>query len=93
MGEALQLQRLDRGFCCVDGQADLEFLHDIEQRHERRWRRHLVDAPVDKGLGLLYVGTGQNLDAPSGPLADSLLAIHYKTARSLVSIESTIPTP
>ena len=34
---------------------------------------------VDKGLGLLYVGTGQNLDAPSGPLADSLLAIHYKT--------------
>ena len=34
---------------------------------------------VDKGLRLLFVGTGQNLDAPSGPLADSLLAIHYKT--------------
>ncbi len=34
---------------------------------------------VDTKLGLLYVGTGQNLDNPSGPLADSLLAIHYKT--------------
>lgn len=34
---------------------------------------------VDTKLGLLYVGTGQNLDYPSGPLADSLLAIHYKT--------------
>ncbi len=36
---------------------------------------------VDTKLGLLYVGTGQNLDNPSGPLADSLLAIHYKTGR------------
>ncbi len=35
----------------------------------------------DTKLGLLYVGTGQNLDNPSGPLADSLLAIHYKTGR------------
>jgi polyvinyl alcohol dehydrogenase (cytochrome) len=34
---------------------------------------------VDSRLGLLYVGTGQNLFKPSGPLADSLLAIHYKT--------------
>ncbi|MGH9206245.1 MAG: PQQ-binding-like beta-propeller repeat protein, partial [Acidimicrobiales bacterium] len=30
---------------------------------------------VDTRLGLLYIGTGQNLDNPSGPLADSLLAI------------------
>ena len=36
---------------------------------------------VDTRLGLLYVGTGQNLNSPSGPLADSLLAIHYKTGR------------
>ncbi len=36
---------------------------------------------VDTKLGLLYVGTGQNLDNPSGPLADSLLAIRYKTGR------------
>jgi polyvinyl alcohol dehydrogenase (cytochrome) len=38
-------------------------------------------AAVDTRLGLLYVGTGQNLDNPSGPLADSLLAIRYKTGR------------
>ena len=36
---------------------------------------------VDTRLGLLYVGTGQNLDSPSGPLADSLLAIHYMTGK------------
>jgi polyvinyl alcohol dehydrogenase (cytochrome) len=36
---------------------------------------------VDTKLGLLYVGTGQNLENPSGPLADSLLAIHYMTGR------------
>jgi polyvinyl alcohol dehydrogenase (cytochrome) len=36
-------------------------------------------AAVDTRLGLLYVGTGQNLNSPSGPLADSLLAIRYKT--------------
>jgi polyvinyl alcohol dehydrogenase (cytochrome) len=38
-------------------------------------------AAVDPRLGLLYVGTGQNLNSPSGPLADSLLAIHYKTGK------------
>jgi polyvinyl alcohol dehydrogenase (cytochrome) len=32
---------------------------------------------VDRKLGLLYVGTGQNLESPSGRLADSLLAIRY----------------
>lgn len=36
-------------------------------------------AAIDDRLGLLYVGTGQNLDNPSGPLADSLLAIHVKS--------------
>jgi polyvinyl alcohol dehydrogenase (cytochrome) len=34
---------------------------------------------VDTRLGLLYVGDGQNLDNPSGPLADSILAINLKT--------------
>ena len=34
---------------------------------------------VDSKLGLLYVGTGQNISEPTGPLADSLLAIDYKT--------------
>jgi polyvinyl alcohol dehydrogenase (cytochrome) len=36
---------------------------------------------VDTKLGLLYVGTGQNLNSPSGPLADSLLAIRYKSGK------------
>jgi polyvinyl alcohol dehydrogenase (cytochrome) len=36
---------------------------------------------VDPALGLLYVGTGQNISQPTGPLADSLLAIDYKTGR------------
>jgi polyvinyl alcohol dehydrogenase (cytochrome) len=34
---------------------------------------------VDPSLGLLYVGTGQNLSDPSGPLADSILAIDLHT--------------
>jgi len=36
---------------------------------------------IDAERGLLYVGTGPNLSAPPGPLADSLLAIEYKTGR------------
>jgi polyvinyl alcohol dehydrogenase (cytochrome) len=36
---------------------------------------------VDPALGLLYVGDGQNISPPTGPLADSLLAIDYKTGR------------
>jgi polyvinyl alcohol dehydrogenase (cytochrome) len=32
-------------------------------------------AAVDARLGLLYVGTGQNISQPTGPRADSLLAI------------------
>ena len=31
---------------------------------------------VDTTLGLLYVGTGQNISQPTGRLADSLLALH-----------------
>jgi polyvinyl alcohol dehydrogenase (cytochrome) len=36
---------------------------------------------VDTHLGLLYVGDGQNLNPPSGPLADSILAIHLATGK------------
>ena len=38
-------------------------------------------ACIDQALGLLYVGVGQNISGPTGPLADSLLAIDYKTGR------------
>ncbi len=34
---------------------------------------------VDRQLGLLYVGTGQNLSPPAGPLEDSILALDYRT--------------
>jgi polyvinyl alcohol dehydrogenase (cytochrome) len=34
---------------------------------------------VDTTRGMLYVGTGNTSSEPSGPLADSLLAIDYKT--------------
>jgi polyvinyl alcohol dehydrogenase (cytochrome) len=34
---------------------------------------------VDRHLGLLYVGTGQNLSPPAGPLEDSIIAIDYRT--------------
>ena len=59
----------------------MEFLHDTQRRHERSGEGIWSTAAVDTRLGLLYVGTGQNLDNPSGPLADSLLAIRYKTGR------------
>ena len=36
---------------------------------------------VDRRLGLLYVGTGQNLSPPAGPLEDSILAIDVRTGR------------
>jgi polyvinyl alcohol dehydrogenase (cytochrome) len=36
---------------------------------------------VDESLGLLYVGVGQNISAPTGPLADSLLAIDVRTGK------------
>jgi polyvinyl alcohol dehydrogenase (cytochrome) len=34
---------------------------------------------VDKTRGLLYVGTGNAYTEPTGPLADSLIALDYKT--------------
>lgn len=36
---------------------------------------------VDPAAGLLFVGTGQNISKPTGPLADSLLAIDYRTGK------------
>lgn len=36
---------------------------------------------VDTSIGLVYIGTGQNLNNPSGPLADSLLAIGLHTGK------------
>jgi polyvinyl alcohol dehydrogenase (cytochrome) len=36
---------------------------------------------VDPRLGLLYVGTGQNISQPTGRLADSLLAIRISNGR------------
>jgi polyvinyl alcohol dehydrogenase (cytochrome) len=36
---------------------------------------------VDTKLGLLYVGTGQNISEPTGRLADSLLALHVATGK------------
>ncbi len=36
---------------------------------------------IDPGRGLLYVGTGQTLAPPAAPLADAILAIHYKTGK------------
>jgi polyvinyl alcohol dehydrogenase (cytochrome) len=44
---------------------------------------------VDKSLGLLYVGTGQNLAPPPGPLEDSILAINYRTGRLVWSMQAT----
>jgi polyvinyl alcohol dehydrogenase (cytochrome) len=46
---------------------------------------------VDRKLGLLYVGTGQNTSEPTGPLADSLLAIEYKTGKLRWSRQFTNP--
>jgi polyvinyl alcohol dehydrogenase (cytochrome) len=46
---------------------------------------------VDSKLGLLYVGTGQNISEPTGPLADSLLAINYKTGTLKWSRQFTNP--
>ena len=46
---------------------------------------------VSTKLGLLYIGTGPNLSEPSGPLADSLLAIDYKTGTLKWSHQFTTP--
>jgi polyvinyl alcohol dehydrogenase (cytochrome) len=44
---------------------------------------------VDTASGLLFVGTGNTSSEPSGPLADSLLAIDYKTGRLKWSTQFT----
>jgi polyvinyl alcohol dehydrogenase (cytochrome) len=46
---------------------------------------------VDRKRKLLYVGTGQALAPPTGPLADSILAIHYDTGRLAWSRQFTYP--
>jgi polyvinyl alcohol dehydrogenase (cytochrome) len=46
---------------------------------------------VDRKRGLLYVGTGQSLAPPTGPLADSILAIDYKTGTLEWSTQFTYP--
>jgi polyvinyl alcohol dehydrogenase (cytochrome) len=46
---------------------------------------------VDTRLGLLYVGTGQNISEPTGPLADSLLAIDFRTGQLRWSRQFTTP--
>jgi polyvinyl alcohol dehydrogenase (cytochrome) len=46
-------------------------------------------AAVDPELGLLYVGSGQNLAPPPGPLEDSILAIDYSTGKLVWSMQAT----
>lgn len=36
---------------------------------------------VDRRRGLAFIGTGQTYEAPSSPLADSLIAVDYRTGR------------
>jgi polyvinyl alcohol dehydrogenase (cytochrome) len=46
---------------------------------------------VDARLGLLYIGTGQNISQPTGPLADSLLAIRIANGKLAWSSQFTKP--
>jgi polyvinyl alcohol dehydrogenase (cytochrome) len=46
---------------------------------------------VDRERGMLYVGSGNTYDAPTGPLADSILAIDYKTGKLKWSTQFTYP--
>lgn len=46
-------------------------------------------AAVDQRLGLLFVGTGQNLAPPPGPLEDSILAIDLRTGKLVWSMQAT----
>jgi polyvinyl alcohol dehydrogenase (cytochrome) len=46
---------------------------------------------VDEQRRLLYVGTGQNLSPPTGPLADSILAVDYRTGKLRWSRQFTYP--
>ncbi|MFN8035436.1 MAG: PQQ-binding-like beta-propeller repeat protein [Acidimicrobiia bacterium] len=36
---------------------------------------------VDRARGLLYIGTGNTSTEPTAPLADALVAVHYKTGK------------
>lgn len=44
---------------------------------------------VDRDLGLLYIGTGQNLSPPAGPLGDSFLALDYLTGKVRWTMQAT----
>jgi polyvinyl alcohol dehydrogenase (cytochrome) len=46
---------------------------------------------VDRERGLLYVGSGNAYAEPTGPLADSILAIDYKTGKLKWSTQFTNP--
>jgi polyvinyl alcohol dehydrogenase (cytochrome) len=46
---------------------------------------------VDTERGLLFVGTGQGLSEPTPPMADSLLAIDYRTGELRWSTQFTYP--
>lgn len=46
---------------------------------------------VDRSRGLLFVGTGQGLSEPTPPMADSLLAIDYRTGALRWSAQFTYP--
>lgn len=46
---------------------------------------------IDRKRGLLFVGTGQSLAEPTAPLADSLLAVHYRTGELAWSRRFTYP--
>ncbi|HSV05859.1 MAG TPA: PQQ-binding-like beta-propeller repeat protein [Candidatus Binatus sp.] len=46
---------------------------------------------VDRRRGLLYVGSGNTYAPPTAPLADSILAIHYRTGQLAWSRQFTYP--
>jgi polyvinyl alcohol dehydrogenase (cytochrome) len=46
---------------------------------------------IDEERGALYVGTGQSLQDPTSPLADSLVALDYTTGELLWSTQFTYP--
>jgi len=46
---------------------------------------------VDRARGLLYVGTGQSLAPPTSKLADSLIAVDYRTGKLRWSRQFTYP--
>jgi polyvinyl alcohol dehydrogenase (cytochrome) len=46
---------------------------------------------IDERRKLLFVGTGQSLSEPTGPLADAILAIDYETGRLAWAKQFTYP--